>query len=51
MLESDWAAALSTLIREFLQEGGSIPAFLAAATLELFRDAQAASGASALTLR
>lgn len=47
MLESEWASALSTLIREFLQEGGSIPAFLSAATLQLFRDAQAAGGTPA----
>jgi hypothetical protein len=37
MLESDYAAQLSGLIREYLQEGASIPAFLSAATLQLFR--------------
>lgn len=41
MLESDWAAQLSPLIGEYLQRGSSIPAFLAAVTLQLFRDGPA----------
>ncbi|KAJ1635794.1 hypothetical protein T492DRAFT_862859 [Pavlovales sp. CCMP2436] len=42
MLESEYAGQWTGLIQQYLQQGSSIPAFLSALTLQLFRQAQGA---------